>query len=192
MKLVFATHNQSKLKEVQQLLQDLPFEIISLNDLNYHDDIPETGDTLEENAWIKAKTIFDEFGLPVFSEDTGLIVDALGGAPGVRTARYAGDNANIADNIDLLLKNLRGKSNRTARFKTDICFITDKMIKHIPGICEGQIALEETGNDGFGYDPVFIPNGFNKSFAELGSDIKNTISHRKKAISGLIAFLSKL
>lgn len=192
MKLIFATHNDSKLREVNQLTRDLGIEIISLKDLGYNTDIEEYGSTLEENSWIKAQTIFDEFKLPVFSEDTGLIVDALNGEPGVRTARYAGENANSSDNIQLLLKNLEKEEIRSARFKTDICFISNHVIKHFPGVCEGLISKRISGEGGFGYDPVFIPDGYQKTFAQLPKEIKNGISHRRRAVDKLIDFLSLL
>ena len=190
MKLIFATHNDSKLKEVNQLTKHLDLELVSLKDLNYNTEIIEYGSTLEENAWIKAQTIYDEFKLPVFSEDTGLAVDALNGDPGVRTARYAGENASSSDNIRLLLQNLGNKELRTARFKTDICFISDHTLKHFTGVCEGVISESISGEGGFGYDPIFIPEGYQKTFAELPKEIKNGISHRRRAVDKLIDFLS--
>jgi XTP/dITP diphosphohydrolase len=188
LKLVFATHNDHKLKEVQQLLPE-GFEILSLKDIQCFDEIPETGATLEENAKIKADYVTQTYGLDCFSDDTGLLVDALNGQPGVYSARYAGGNKNARDNMTKLLLELKGISNRNAHFKTAVHLNLQGNSYIFEGIVEGIITKNEHGTGGFGYDPIFKPNGYNKTFGELPSETKNTISHRGRAIEKLVEFL---
>ncbi len=175
--LVFATNNAHKAREVEQILGP-GFEIKTLKDIGCLEEIEETESTLEGNALLKARYVKEKYGYDCFSEDTGLEVDALGGAPGVHTARYAGEDKSPEANIALLLKNLEGKSSRIARFRTIIALAFDGKETLLEGICEGRIALEKQGTGGFGYDPVFIPEGYDQSFAELGDAVKNRISHR--------------
>lgn len=175
--LVFATNNPHKAQEVQQILGP-GFAIKTLKDIGCHEDIEETEPTLEGNALLKARYVQEKYGYDCFSEDTGLEVDALHGAPGVHTARYAGEDKSPEANIALLLKNLEGQPNRRARFRTVIALVFDGQETLLEGICEGRIATEKRGYSGFGYDPVFIPEGYEQSFAELGVDVKNRISHR--------------
>ena len=191
MKLVFATHNTNKFKEVK-LLMPKNIELYSLNMIGCKDEIPETGNTLEENAQIKADFVTKNFGLPCFSDDTGLLVDALNGAPGVHTARYAGEQKNTEDNMKKLLENLKLAQSRKAHFKTVIALNTSATNHIFKGIIEGRISEKKQGTKGFGYDPIFIPNGYDQTFAELALEVKNTISHRAKAIKQLINYLSKL
>jgi XTP/dITP diphosphohydrolase len=200
MKIVFATNNQHKLDEIRNILgKDI--EIVSLNEIGCHEDIPETGKTLEENAWQKANYIFNKYGLSCFADDTGLEVDALNGAPGVFSARYAGGEGHDSEaNMQKLLRELAEKNNRKARFRTVIALILKKdvcpcgctSIKEIhqfEGIVEGQIIKERRGGEGFGYDPIFQPDGYEETFAELGMEIKNHISHRARAVKKLADFL---
>lgn len=187
--LVFATNNPHKAKEVEQILGG-NYQVKTLRDIGCLDDIAETEATLEGNALLKARYVKENFGYDCFSEDTGLEVDALGGEPGVHTARYAGEQRNAADNMNLLLRNLAGKDNRDARFRTVIALIFNGKEKIIEGICEGRIATEQHGTGGFGYDPVFIPEGYEQTFAELGDDIKNRISHRARATKKLMELLN--
>ncbi|MEW2922368.1 non-canonical purine NTP diphosphatase [Muricauda sp. ANG21] len=188
MKLVFATHNDHKLKEVQQLLPD-SIELLSLKDIQCFDEIPETGETLEENAKIKADFVTETYGLDCFSDDTGLLVDALNGSPGVYSARYAGEQKNAQDNMGKLLLELNGKENRNAHFKTVIHLNLEGQSHTFDGIVEGTITHKEQGSGGFGYDPIFQPNGYNKTFGELPPKTKNAISHRGRAIQKLVNFL---
>lgn len=190
-KIVFATNNQHKLDEVKKITEGLT-EIVSLSEINCFDDIPETADTLEGNALQKARYVKDKFGFDCFADDTGLEVEALDNAPGVYSARYAGPDHNSESNMKLLLKNMEGITNRKARFRTVIALLMDGKEYLFDGIVEGVIIHEKRGNSGFGYDPVFVPNGYNETFAQLGSDIKNNISHRAKAVLKLHDFLSKL
>ncbi|USD25333.1 non-canonical purine NTP diphosphatase [Flagellimonas marinaquae] len=190
MKLVFATHNDHKLKEVQQLLPK-NIQLLSLKDIDCFDEIPETGDTLEENAKIKADHITQTYGLNCFSDDTGLLVDALNGAPGVYSARYAGGQKDASDNMQKLLNELNGKNNRKAHFKTVVHLNLNGEVHAFEGTVEGVITDREQGKGGFGYDPIFKPNGFDKTFGELPSDVKNSISHRGRAIRKLVEFLKK-
>lgn len=190
MKLVFATHNDHKLKEVQQLLPK-NIQLLSLKDIDCFDEIPETGDTLEENAKIKADHITQTYGLNCFSDDTGLLVDALNGAPGVYSARYAGEQKDASDNMQKLLNELNGKNNRKAHFKTVVHLNLNGEVKAFEGTVEGVITDKEQGKGGFGYDPIFKPNAFDKTFGELPSDVKNSISHRGRAIRKLVEFLKK-
>lgn len=203
MKLVFATNNQHKLEEIRKILQP-KFEIVSLNEIGCHTDIPETGSTLEENALIKARYVFDNYGLDCFADDTGLEVEALNGEPGVYSARYAGGNGHNSEaNMQKLLQKMADKTHRKARFRTVIALITSQQMPtqnpshqtdfqqpHIfEGIVNGHIAYEKSGHEGFGYDPIFIPEGYDKSFAELGIEVKNNISHRARAVQKLANWL---
>ncbi|AMS27352.1 deoxyribonucleotide triphosphate pyrophosphatase [Bacteroidetes bacterium UKL13-3] len=189
--LVFATHNKNKVFEVQQLLGD-GFEIRTLSDIACHDEIEETGLTLSENASIKSSFVFNKYGLSCFADDTGLEVSALNGAPGVFSARYAGVQKSDNDNINLLLHNLKGNSNREARFKTVISCILDGKETFFEGILEGQIVSEKVGENGFGYDPIFKPNNYNITLAQMTIDEKNKISHRAKATLKFIEFLRQM
>jgi XTP/dITP diphosphohydrolase len=187
--LIFATSNQNKVLEIQKILPK-KFNIKSLKDLNYFEDIPENETTIEGNAIFKAKYIYEKFNINVFADDTGLEVEALNGEPGVHSARYAGTTRNSEKNIKKLLKNLKNIKNRNARFKTVIALIIDNKLHIFSGIVQGYILDSPKGNNGFGYDPVFCPNGFNKSFAELTLKEKNLISHRSLAMKKLIDFIS--
>lgn len=183
--LVFATHNANKAREVQQLLGPT-FEIKTLTDIGCHEEITEDADTLPGNARIKARHVVEHYGLDCFADDTGLLVDALAGAPGVHTARYAGPNATADDNMDKLLSALEGVADRSARFVTVFCVIREGHEVYIEGVCEGTIATEKSGGQGFGYDPVFIPKGHNTTFSEMTSLEKNAISHRGKAVRSMV------
>lgn len=212
MKIVFATNNEHKLTEIRAILGDA-FEVVSLADIGCHEDIPETGQTLEENALMKAEYIYDKYHLSCFADDTGLEVEALNGAPGVYSARYAameatvpaGSPAGISHdseaNMARLLRELANNNNRKARFRTVIAFIEKKdvcpcgctsikVVHKFEGIVNGEITREKSGAEGFGYDPIFRPDGYDKTFAELGADIKNQISHRARAVAKLAEFLS--
>jgi len=191
MKLVFATGNKNKLKEIQQIVGN-QFEIISLNELNFKEDIPEPYETLEENALHKAQFIANKFKVNCFAEDTGLLVEALNGAPGVYTARYAGDEKNADNNMSKLLVALKDKNNRAAKFKTVIALVLEGEAHTFTGEALGVIAETKSGVAGFGYDPVFIPSQNSITFAEMSVIDKNKISHRKKATQKLINFLNKL
>ena len=186
--LVFASNNPHKLSEIRRIVGSR-FEILSLADIGCHDDIPETADTLEGNALIKARWVKERYGYDCFADDTGLMVDALDGAPGVMTARFAGEHCTPADNVALLLEKLQGNPLRTARFSTVIALIKDGREQVMTGTVEGEIAAEERGADGFGYDPIFIPEGTGKTFAEMGPDAKNSISHRGRATEKLLQVL---
>ena len=189
-KLVFVTNNAHKLEEISSILGG-KMELLSLKDIQCTADIPETADTLEGNAIQKAEYIHRHYGLDCFADDTGLEVEALDGAPGVYSARYAGEGHDSEANMQKLLHNLEGKDNRKARFRTAICLIMDNEQHLFEGICRGEIIKEKRGGAGFGYDPIFVPEGYTKTFAELGNDIKNTISHRAKAVQMLCEFLNK-
>jgi len=191
MKLIFATNNQHKVDEIRSVVGN-NLDIITLKEAGIDIDIPEPYDTLEENASGKSRTIFELTGTNCFSEDTGLEVTALNGEPGVKSARYAGDNRSFDANIDKLLSNLAGKPGRTARFRTVISLLIDGTETKFEGICDGQIIEEKRGGQGFGYDPVFIPTGSDKTFAEMDMKEKNQFSHRKKATEKLVAFLNSL
>ncbi len=190
MKLIFATHNINKLVEIQSLIPK-NIELLSLTDIGCHDEIPETADTIEGNARQKALYVKENFGYDGFADDTGLEVEALNGKPGVFSARYAGEDKKDADNIKKLLKNLSGKTNRQARFKTVICLVWKEKEYFFEGICRGKIIEEKRGEEGFGYDPIFVPEGQEKTFAEMQLSEKNSFSHRGKAVEKLIAFLKK-
>ena len=188
MTIVFATNNNHKLSEIQDILGS-SIEVKSLKDIGCHVDIPETGTTLEENAQIKANYVWDNFQTMVFADDTGLEIDALNGEPGVYSARYAGGEGHDSEaNIQKVLANLQGVENRKARFRTVIAFIYkdkktgNKTTKLIEGIVNGSIITEKRGEAGFGYDAIFVPEGYDKTFGELGMDIKNSISHRARAV----------
>lgn len=187
--IVFATNNAHKLEEIRQILGDR-YDVRSLNDIGCHEDIPEDFDTLEENSRQKAEYIFRKYGLTCFADDTGLEVDALGGAPGVHSARYAeGTDHDSEANMRKLLHELGDNPNRTARFRTVITLIENDKTSLFVGVVEGRIAYEKSGTGGFGYDPIFIPEGYDQSFACLGADIKNTISHRARAVQQLSDYL---
>lgn len=188
--LIFATNNANKVKEIKSVVGE-QLAIISLEDAGIDIDIPEPHDTLEANASEKSFVIHTLTGKNCFSEDTGLEVTALNGAPGVKSARYAGDGRNFQANIDLLLKNLHGQTDRSAQFRTVVSLIWNEKEYLFEGICKGTILKEQRGQDGFGYDPVFVPESASKSFAEMSMEEKNQYSHRKKAISRLVAFLQK-
>ena len=189
-KLVVATNNAHKLEEIAAILGE-EMELLSLKDINCHADIPETANTLEGNARQKALYIYENYGIDCFADDTGLEVEALNGAPGVFSARYAGDGHDSEANMQKLLKELYGKENRKAQFRTAICLIMKGEEYLFEGIVKGKIIEEKRGGAGFGYDPIFVPEGYNLTFAELGNDIKNTISHRARAVEKLFSFLKK-
>lgn len=192
MKIYFATHNQNKLKEIKKLLPD-GMELLGLNELGLVEDIPETSDTIEGNSLMKTQYVFDRHRVACFGDDTGLEVDALDGAPGVYSARYAGPEKDSNANMDLLLDNLEGVKNREARFKTVITYIDEKGLqRQFTGIADGKITSNKSGTEGFGYDPVFQPKGMDLTFAELSADEKNKISHRAKAFEQLVNFLKKI
>lgn len=188
-KIVFATNNEHKLREIRAIL-DGKAQVLSLNDINCHADIPETADTLEGNALIKARYVYSNYGLDCFADDTGLEVDALGGSPGVHTARYATDGHDTQANMRKLLKEMAGKDNRKARFRTAIALILQGEEHLFSGQVDGYISTEPLGDDGFGYDPVFMPEETGKTFAQLGEDFKNKISHRARAVAKLMDFLN--
>ena len=202
MKIVFATNNQHKLQEIRDILGS-QYEVVSLKEIGCEADIPETGSTLEENALQKAQYIYDHYHVSCFADDTGLEVEALDGAPGVHSARYAeGTDHDSEANMSKLLRELNGKENRKARFRTVISYIEKqdvcpcgctsiKKIHQFEGIVNGSIATEKHGTEGFGYDPIFVPEGYDKSFAELGEEIKNGISHRARAVAKLAEYLKK-
>ena len=207
MKIVFATNNEHKLSEIRAILGS-QFEIVSLADIGCHEEIPETGTTLEENALMKAEYIYNKYHLSCFADDTGLEVEALNGAPGVYSARYASMDSNTSDtshdseaNMARLLRELANNNNRKARFRTVIALIEKKdifpcgctsikQIHRFEGIVDGEITREKSGVEGFGYDPIFRPDGYDQTFAELGTDIKNQISHRARATAKLAEFLN--
>ena len=187
-KLIFATNNAHKLGEVQALLGDA-FTLVTLRECGITEDIPETADTLEGNALQKARYVYEKTGLDCFADDTGLEVDALGGAPGVHSARYATDGHDFAANNRLLLKNLEGITDRTARFRTVIALILNGVEYTFEGRVEGTIATAESGSEGFGYDPLFVPSGEIITFAQMSAEAKNAISHRGRAVAKLVNFL---
>ena len=201
-KIVFATNNKHKLSEIRQIMGNR-MQVLSLNDINCDVDIPETGNTLEENAMQKAQYVYDHYNLSCFADDTGLEVEALNGEPGVHSARYAeGTDHDSEANMAKLLRNLEGKDNRKARFRTVIALIQKqdvcpcgctsiKKVNRFEGIVDGSIATEKHGTAGFGYDPIFVPEGYDKSFAELGESIKNGISHRARAVAKLAEYLKQ-
>ena len=191
MKLVFATHNQHKLKEIQALLPK-NIELLSLSDIGCNDDIAETATTIEGNALLKAQYIKEHYHCNVFADDTGLEVQALNNAPGVYSARYAGEAKDNEANINLLLANLKDKPNRQAQFKTIFALCLGEKLYTFEGIVRGEITHERKGTGGFGYDAVFLPEGYKETFAQMSADEKNRISHRGRALQQLTAFLRKV
>jgi len=189
-KLVFATNNPHKLRELREILGE-QFELLSLNDIGCADDIPETGDTLEANAAQKSFYIWDRYHINCFADDTGLEIDALNGEPGVYSARYAGEAKDARENVKKVLREMNGENNRTARFRTVISLIIDGKETQFDGIVEGEILTETRGDAGFGYDPIFLPEGKQKAFAEMEADEKNEISHRGRAVAKLVDYLKK-
>ena len=189
MQLIFASHNRHKLEEIQDMMGEDLIEIRSLDDIGFHEEIIEDGATLEANAQIKSQTIYEKTGSNVFSDDTGLEVYALDMEPGVKTARFAGEQKSAEDNMQLLLENLKGIQDRRARFRTAIVLIMDGEQHLFEGIVEGRIAEEKRGEGGFGYDPVFIPEEYDLSFAEMSLTMKNTMSHRFRAFEKMKQFL---
>ena len=190
MKIVFATNNAHKLREVQQTVGD-KFEIVSLRECGVVEDIPENEPTLEGNALVKARYIYSRTGLSCFADDTGLEVDALGGEPGVRSARYATDGHDDEANKRLLLERMEGKENRGAQFRTAMALILDGEEYLFEGVVRGEILTQECGDGGFGYDPLFAPEGRSESFAEMSAEEKNAISHRGRAVRKLAEYLGK-
>ena len=190
MKLVFATNNKHKLQEVRDIVGDR-VEVLSLADIGCYDDIPETADTLQGNALIKARHIYEKYGLDCFADDTGLEVEAIDGAPGVYSARYAGEECDSEANMRKLLENLTGKTNRNAQFRTVIALIINGEEMLFNGIVKGTIATEKKGDSGFGYDPVFVPEGYSESFAQMSGEMKNSMSHRFRATRQLADFLKE-
>ena len=191
MKLVFASNNKNKIQEIQALVPNI-IQIVSLEEIGCTEDIPETADTIEGNAILKANYVTEKYGFDCFADDTGLEVDALNGAPGVYSARYAGEQKDANDNMDKLLSELKDKSNRKANFKTVIALNLNGKQNLFTGIINGKIIEEKIGTNGFGYDPIFVADGFDKTFAELSMEEKSTISHRGIAVKELILFLQKL
>ena len=189
-KLVFATNNAHKLEEIRAILGD-QVEVLSLKDIHCEADIPETADTLEGNAALKAEYVYRNYGLDCFADDTGLEVEALNGAPGIYSARYAGNGHDSQANMQKLLKKMEEKNNRKAQFRTVISLIEKGEERRFEGVVKGEITTERRGDSGFGYDPIFQPEGFDETFAELGSEIKNKISHRAKAVEALCNYLSQ-
>ena len=190
MKLVFASNNKNKIQEIQALVPNT-IQIVSLEDIGCTEDIPETADTIEGNAILKANYVTSNYGYDCFADDTGLEVEALNGAPGVYSARYAGEQKDANDNMDKLLSELKDKSNRKANFKTVIALNLNGKQNLFTGIINGKIIDEKIGTNGFGYDPIFVADGFDKTFAELSMKEKSTISHRGIAVKELIHFLQK-
>lgn len=189
MKLVFASNNLNKIKEIQSILNG-SIQLLSLEEIGCHEEIPETADTIEGNAILKADYVTQKYGYDCFADDTGLEVTALNGEPGVYSARYAGEQRNADDNMDKLLNALKDKSDRSAQFKTVIALNLNGEQHLFTGLAKGEITFSKAGNHGFGYDPIFQPENYSETFAELSSDIKNKISHRAKATKQLIDFLN--
>lgn len=190
LRLVFATHNENKAREIQSIMPQ-GVHILSLDDIGCDEDIPETGSTLEENALLKARYVWEKFGMNCFADDTGLEIEALNGEPGVYSARYAGSQKNPDDNMEKVLKNLEGSIDRTARFKTSIALILHGDEHLFDGIVEGRISSEKKGDHGFGYDPIFVPENHGRTFAEMSLEEKNTMSHRARALEKMVHFLIK-
>ncbi len=191
MRLLFATHNQNKFKEVKSLIPSF-IELLSLNDVKIETEVEETSDTIEGNALLKVRTIHHQTGMNCFADDSGLLVEALNGAPGVYSARYAGDQKNDDDNIQKLISDLYDVTNRKAYFKTVIAIIIDGKEQLFEGIINGHIITEKRGNNGFGYDPIFMPDGYDKTFSEMNLATKNAISHRAIAFKKVINYLTTL
>lgn len=190
MKLVFASNNLNKIKEIQSILNG-SIQLLSLEDIGCHEEIPETADTIEGNAILKADYVTEKYGYDCFADDTGLEVKALNGEPGVYSARYAGEQKNADDNMNKLLDALKNEEDRSAQFKTVIALNLNGAQHLFTGLAKGSITLNKTGNHGFGYDPIFQPENYNETFAELSAEIKNKISHRAKATEQLIDFLNR-
>ena len=191
MKLVFASNNKNKIAEIQQLIGD-KFEIVSLEEIGCTEDIPETADTIEGNAILKAQYVYEKYGLSCFADDTGLEIEALNGEPGAYSARYAGEHKNADDNMALVLQKLESQTNRSAQFKTVIALNFGSEHFLFEGIVKGTITPVKRGNAGFGYDPIFQPEGFDVTFAEMSMQQKSTISHRGKAVEKLVNFLKRM
>jgi XTP/dITP diphosphohydrolase len=187
--ICFVTGNQNKIIEVEKLIKN--FKIISTKDLNFYDEIPETENTIKGNAFIKSSFIYNKFNINCFSDDSGLFINALGGEPGVRSARYASEISDTEKNINLVLKNLRGEKDRSAAFQTCICLIINGKTSYFEGSVKGIITSKRLGSRGFGYDPIFIPEGFERSFAQMSLEEKNKISHRSIATKKLVNFLNQ-
>lgn len=189
MKLCFATHNINKLKEIREILEG-KFEVVSLDEIGQTDEIPETGRTLEENSLLKAEFVFRKFRVAVIADDSGLEVESLNGEPGVYSARYAGSQKNSEDNMNLLLSNLRGHQNKQACFKAVITYIDEQGTSaQFVGQVDGKIIDVKRGSGGFGYDPIFVPDGYDRTFAEMSNEEKNTMSHRARALEKFLNFL---
>tara|TARA_B100000886_G_scaffold338809_1_gene302514 strand:- start:1585 stop:2163 length:579 start_codon:yes stop_codon:yes gene_type:complete len=188
--ICFVTGNYNKLNEVKSLVKN--FNIISNIDLNFNGIIPETENTLEGNSFLKSNFINNKFKINCFSDDSGLFIESLGGEPGVNSARYASANSDSEENMNLVLKKLENQTNRNALFETCICLIINNRVKYFKGSVKGMITHKKFGNSGFGYDPIFVPNGYSKTFAEMSINKKNKISHRSIAIKKLVSFLNKL
>ena len=186
--IVFATNNKNKLREIREIMSDL-YEVLSLDDIGCHEEIVEDAETIEGNAKIKADFVTNKNHVDCFADDTGLEVEALNGAPGVYSARYAGEHCSYQDNVNKMLNAMKGKTNRKAAFRTVIALNLDGKSYTFEGRCDGQIVESQRGTDGFGYDPIFMPDGFNQTFAEMSHEEKNAISHRGRATKKLIAFL---
>ncbi len=189
MLIIIATHNDHKVKEINSVAKSSNINFISLKEIGWSEEIAEDGITIEENAWIKAEAVYEIKKSPVMAEDTGLLIDALNGEPGVHTARFAGPQKNPDDNINKVLGLLANCENRAAQFKTIIALIIENTRHQFTGICEGHIGFEKRGPGGFGYDPIFIPEGYDQSFGELPNHIKDKISHRAKAVHGVMRYL---
>ncbi|OIQ28298.1 MAG: non-canonical purine NTP pyrophosphatase [Bacteroidetes bacterium MedPE-SWsnd-G2] len=191
MKLVFATNNKNKIKEVQALIPE-SIQLLSLEDINCFEDIPETQETIEGNAVQKAEYVKTKYGYNCFADDTGLEIEALNNAPGVYSARYAGEQRDANDNMNRVLNELKNKTDRSARFKTVIALHLDNNLNTFEGICSGTITENKSGTGGFGYDPIFQPDNFDITFSEMNSETKNSISHRGLAVQALITFLNNI
>ena len=187
-KIVFATNNKNKLKEIR-IITSGRIEVLSLDDINCHEEIEETGTTLEENALIKARYVKNKYGYDCFADDTGLEVESLYGEPGVYSSRYAGTQCNPQDNMDKLLSVMQHEANRNAQFRSVIALILNNKEHLFEGVVKGEITKDKRGDNGFGYDPIFMPNGYNHTFGELSNEVKNEISHRALAMEKFIAFL---
>ena len=188
--IVFATNNNNKLREMREIMEGL-YEVLSLDDIGCHEEIIEDADTIEGNAKIKADFVTDNYHVDCFADDTGLEVEALGGAPGVYSARYAGPQKNPTDNMAKLLAALDGNDNRRARFHTEVVLVLDGVVHHFEGFVDGIITTEKHGNGGFGYDPIFKPDGFDATMAEMSAEEKNRISHRGMALRKMAEWLAK-
>lgn len=190
MKIILATHNDHKVAEIQQIIKGTGVQLLSLKEIQWDTEIEENGMTIEENAWIKAEAVWKKLGLPVIAEDTGLLVDALDGAPGVHTARFAGPKRDANENMQKVLQLLGHSDKRSARFKTVLALIINDERYQFTGVCEGKIGYIKTGNKGFGYDPIFIPQGYQRSFGQLSPKVKQEISHRAAAVDQFVRFIT--